>query len=99
MNNGTAPGVLNGAAEHFMGNRRRVPFAEKDVAEEICDRIALGPTEVCMRDIPCSLLQFNEQGRDGICNHRAAGKENTVPALLSSVHSQRILKFRRIASF
>src|SRR5271170_6625710 len=90
VDNRSAPGVGNGTAEHFMSNRRGVPFAEKDVAEEIRHRIAFCPTEVCVGHFARSLLQFDEQGRDGVCHHGAAGKKNAVPAYLSSVHGQRI---------
>src|SRR5271166_5063155 len=99
VNDGATPRVCNGAAEHFMGYRRRVSLAEKNVAEDIRNRIAFSPTEVPVGNFPGSLFQFDEQRRDGICYHGTAGKENAVPAYLSSMYSQRILKLGRIATF
>jgi hypothetical protein len=99
VNNRAPLRVCNGAAQHFMGDRRRISLAEKDVAKEVCHRIAFRPAEVCVGNLSRSPLQFDEQGRYRVCHHRAAGKKNAVPAHPSSIHGQRILELRRIAAF
>src|SRR5262245_6867157 len=52
--------------EHFPGHGRGVAFAEREELQEIRDRVAFGPPEVCMRYLPRLVADEQQQRRDGV---------------------------------
>src|SRR5271155_3679072 len=97
VNHWPALGVRNRPAKHLMHNRRRIAFTQEQEAEQIARRVALGPLEVAMRYLPGSLLQVNQQGCDGIGNHRALCLNYAVPADAAGRHLQRALELGSVA--
>ena len=75
MDNGAAADVGDGLAQNFVGQGRRVPFAEKEEAEHVGDRVAFLPLEVDVWDAPGHVFDMDEDGprrssRPWGCCHR-----------------------------
>src|SRR5690242_12757078 len=72
--------VGNSPPQHFMCHRRHIASSEKQKLEQISDRIAFGPLEVAMRDLPRGSLQMNQQGRYRVSDNRTLGAQDSVTA-------------------
>ena len=75
-----ALGLPLGLAQHFARHRRRVAFAEREEAQQIGDRIALGPAEVGVRRHAGAIAQIEQDRGDRIGNRRAARRQDLMAA-------------------
>jgi len=66
-------------AEHLTCDRRRVTFAERQIPQQIGNRIAFSPSKVGMRNIPGSIANIQEQRGNGVWNRRADASQHAVP--------------------
>ena len=57
MDGGPPFGVRFGLPQDLVGHRGGIPFAEEEVAEQVDDRVTLGPTEVAMRRLAGGVAQ------------------------------------------
>ena len=51
-----------GDAQHLAGHRRDLPDAEEEEAQQLRDRVALGPLEVDVRDDPGAVPRVQQEG-------------------------------------
>ena len=86
MHYGAMGDVGDGFAEHFVGERGGVAFAEEEEAKDVRDGVSFGPLEIDVRHTAGRALDMNEQCGNGIGHHGAACIENAVPAEPASFH-------------
>ena len=58
--------VRLGLAQDLVRHRRDVALAEQDVADQVLERVALGPAEVGVRDLPGRVAQVQQEGGDRV---------------------------------
>ena len=84
--------IRNSAPEYLMRDRRDIASAENHEPEEIQNRIPFGPAEVGVREMAGSLLEMNQECRDGISDHRTRRPQNTMVSDPAGRDVQRIFK-------
>ena len=75
MDDGAMVNIRDGFAQDFVGEGSCVAFAKKKETEHVCDRVAFFPLEIDVRDAAGHAFDVDKDGRDGVCNHRAARAE------------------------
>ncbi len=71
-------------AQDFARDRRRVAFAERQELQQVDNRIAFGPPEVGVRDLPGLVADVDEERRDGVGDRRADAAQHAVLADLDA---------------
>src|SRR5215208_1403489 len=73
-----------------------VPLPKEQVAEQVHNRVALGPPEIAVRRLVGGVAQVQQQRGDGVGDDRALGTQDLVAADLHALHLQHVLELRGI---
>src|SRR5579862_8287484 len=79
-----------------MGHGRGVALPKKQKLEEICNRVALGPTEVSVRHPVGLPLQLEKQRSECVGDHRTLRAQYPVRPDSSAGHAKLLFEIRRI---
>jgi hypothetical protein len=81
MDNRPLGGVLDGAAEYFVGEWGGISLTQEDKPHYVRNRVDVAPVEVDVGNAARGPLQVNEQSGKGICDHGTPGMEDTIAAI------------------
>lgn len=97
MNAGAMPGVADGSAQDFAGQRRSVALPEKKEPEKISDRISFRPSEVNVRHLTGLLLEKDQHSGDRIRDGGTPRAQNRKVADSFAADAQAICELRSIS--
>src|SRR5829696_3562599 len=80
VDGGASHGIRLGLPQDLMGDGGGVALAEEEVAEQVHDGVSFGPAEVAVRRPAGGVAQVEQQGGDGVGDHRAYRSQHLVLA-------------------
>src|SRR5215212_11314874 len=82
--------------QDLVGDGGGVALPKEQVAEQVHNRVALGPPEVAVWSLVGRIAQVQQQRGDGVGHHRALGTQDLVAADLNALHLQHVLELRGV---
>src|SRR5215213_2812076 len=96
VDGGASHGIRLGRPQDLVGDEGGVALAEEEVAEQVHDGVSFGPAEVAVRRPAGRVAQVEQQGGDGVGDHRAYRSQHLVSADLHASHLQNVLELRGV---
>ncbi len=79
-----------------MGQWRCIAFTKQHIAEQVHQRIPLGPGEIAVRDFIVGIAEIQQEGRNRVRHRRAFRTQHLVRADLHAFDLHHVRKIRRI---